>query len=55
MLADRRSEVWVTLDPVGVVMRERDYSRTQGVDNAAMTMVAVRVCISLSPVQTKSK
>ena len=34
MLADRRSGVWVTLDPVGVVMRERDDSRTQGVDNA---------------------
>jgi hypothetical protein len=34
MLADRRSVVWVTLDPVGVVMRERDDSRTQGVDNA---------------------
>jgi hypothetical protein len=34
ILADRRSVVWVTLDPVGVVMRERDDSRTQGVDNA---------------------
>jgi hypothetical protein len=34
MLAGRRSVVSILLDPVGVVMRERDDSRTQSVDNA---------------------